>query len=148
MKQAKGFTLIELMIVVAIIGILAAIAYPAYQERVAQARRAECASGMTSLASALERRFTTQNTYQGVAGGGSNNGAPDVALFPSATCPIDGGTATYNLNLSTPTATTYTITATPTGVQASDACGTFTLDNTGLKGVTGASGGKTWQDCW
>lgn len=145
MKKQHGFNLVELMVVVAIVAIIAAIAYPSYTEQVRKARRAECGGGLTSLASAMERFFTVNSTYLGAADGGGNTGAP--AIFTS-TCPVDGGDATYNLTISAATASTYTVQAAPTGPQAGDKCGTFTLTNTGLKGITGAADGKTSQDCW
>ena len=140
MNRAKGFTLIELMIVVAIVGILAAIAYPSYQEQVRKTKRGDCAGALAGLANAMERYFTTNNTYVGATLG---NGAGDI--YP-AQCPVDGDTPTYNLAVAA-TATTYTLQAAPTGTQAADDCGTLTLTNTGVKGVTGANG-KVWQDCW
>lgn len=145
MKKQHGFNLIELMVVVAIIGIIAAIAYPSYTEQVRKSRRADCAGAVTSLASAMERFYTVNNTYLGAAAGGGNTGAP--AVFATS-CPVDGGTTTYNLTISAATASTYTVQAAPAGAQASDKCGTLTLTNTGLKGVTSASTGVTWQDCW
>lgn len=145
MKKQHGFNLVELMIVVGIVGIIAAIAYPSYTEQVRKSRRADCSGAVTSLSSTMERFFTVNNTYRGAAAGGGDTGAP--AVF-STTCPVDGGTATYNLTISAATASTYTVQAAPTGAQASDKCGTLTLTNTGLKGVTGASTGLTWQDCW
>lgn len=139
MKKAQGFTLIELMIVVAIIGILASIAYPSYQEQVRSSRRGDCAGALAGLANAMERYFTVNNTYVGAAVGAG--GIP-------AQCPVDGGTATYNLEISAQAASTYTIQAVPTGVQADDKCGTLTLDSTGVKGISGADSGLTWEDCW
>jgi type IV pilus assembly protein PilE len=146
MKQSKGFTLIELMIVVAIVGILAAIAYPSYQEQIRSSRRGDCAGALAGLANAMERFYTMNNTYEGAADVAT--GAPDPALlgYP-ATCPVDGGTATYDLTIAA-TASTFTVSAAPTGAQTGDTCGTLTLTNTGTKGVTDASAGKTWQDCW
>ena len=145
MKKQQGFNLVELMVVVGIVGIIAAIAYPSYTEQVRKSRRAECLGAVTSLGSSMERFFTVNNTYRGAAAGGADTGAP--AIY-TTTCPVDGGTATYNLTISAATASTYTVQAAPTGPQASDKCGTLTLTNTGLKGVTGASSGVTWQDCW
>jgi type IV pilus assembly protein PilE len=149
MKQSKGFTLIELMIVVAIVGILAAIAYPSYQEQIRSSRRGDCAGALAGLANAMERFYTTNNTYVGAAVGGGANGAPNpLVLNYPATCPLDGGTApTYNLTIAA-TASTYTLSAAPVGTQAADTCGTLTLTNTGSKNVIGQSAGKTWQDCW
>jgi type IV pilus assembly protein PilE len=149
MKQSKGFTLIELMIVVAIVGILAAIAYPSYQENVRSSRRGDCAGALAGMANAMERFYTINNTYIGAAVGGGANGAPDPAVlgYP-ATCPVDGGTATYNLTIAA-TASTYTVSAAPTGTQTGDRCGTLTLTNTGKKGVgADAHAGVAWQDCW
>jgi len=145
MKKQNGFNLVELMIVVAIVAIIAAIAYPSYTEQVRKSRRAECSGGLTSLGSAMERFYTVNNTYLGAADGGSNTGTP--AIF-TTTCPVDGGTATYNLTISAATASTYTLQAAPTGAQTKDKCGTLTLTNTGLKGVASAESGVTWQDCW
>ncbi len=145
MKKQNGFNLIELMIVVAIVGIIAAIAYPSYQEQIRKSRRAECSGAVTSLSSTMEQYFTVNNTYLGAADSGSNTGAPAIYV---TTCPVDGDVATYNLTISAATASTYTLQAAPTGVQTYDKCGTLTLTNTGLKGVASASTGVTWQDCW
>jgi len=145
MKKQHGFNLVELMVVVAIVAIIAAIAYPSYTEQVRKARRAECGGGLTSLASAMERYFTVNSTYLGAADGGDPTGEPEIF---TSTCPVDGGTATYNLTISAATASTYTVQAAPTGAQTKDKCGTLTLTSTGLKGVTGADAGVTRQDCW
>ena len=145
MKKQQGYNLVELMIVVAIVGIIAAIAYPAYTEQVRKSRRADCSGAVTSLGSSMERYFTVNSTYLGAADGGKDTGEPAVY---ATTCPVDGGTATYNLTISAATASTYTVQAAPTGAQAKDKCGTLTLTNTGRKGVTGAATGLTSQDCW
>ena len=135
MKKQNGFNLVELLVVVAIIGIIAAIAYPSYTEQVRKSRRAECAGAVTSLASSMERFFTVNSTYLGAADGDNDTGAPAVY---TTTCPVDGGTATYNLTISAATASTFTVQAAPTGTQVDDKCGTLTLTNTGLKGIADA----------
>ncbi len=145
MKKQHGFNLVELMVVVAIVGVIAAIAYPSYTEQLRKSRRAECAGGLTSLGSAMERYYTVNNTYEDAADGPSDTGDP--AVF-TTTCPVDGGTATYNLTISAANASTYTVQAAPTGAQTNDKCGTLTLNNRGLKGISGAATGLTAQDCW
>ena len=145
MHKNKGFTLIELMIVVAIVGIVAAIAYPSYQEQVAKSRRGDCSGALVGLAQSMERFYTVNNTYLGAADAGGNTGLPAVY---STTCPVDGGTPTYNLTIAAATASTYTVQAAPTGPQTGDRCGTFTLTNTGVKNISGAASGVNWQACW
>jgi len=137
MKPARysGFTLVEVMIALAIVAILASIAYPSYQEQVRKSRRGHCPGELQLLANAMERSFTLTGTYPA--------GLP--AGF-SATCPMDGGTPVYNF--AAVGGATFTVSAAPTGQQAGDKCGTLTLTNLGVRGITGASGGLTPQDCW
>jgi len=144
--RQSGITLIELMIVIVIVGIIAAFAYPSYLDNVRDSRRAECSGALSGLANAMERFYSVNGSYLGAANGGANTGAP--AVF-STTCPADGSDATYNLTIVNPTtASTYTLRATPVGPQADDECGSLTLTNTGVKGVVDADAGVTWQDCW
>jgi len=130
-KQAFGFTLIELMIVVAIIGILASIAYPSYTQYVLRANRAEAKAVLTETAQFMERYFTTNGTY--VGGALLSNVSPKGA---------SGSAIKYNISFSAgPTATAFTLQAAPSGVQANDSCGTLTLSNTGAQTPTTAG-------CW
>ncbi len=133
-----AFTLIELMVVVAIVGILAAIAYPSYSDYVAKARRADAATVLMENSQWMERYFTQNNSYL--------NGAVNPVL-PILEAPKDGGTKYYDIAFSgTNTQTTYTLTATPKGTMSSDACGTLTLTEAGAKGVSG--GTLSIDACW
>lgn len=145
MKKQQGFNLVELMIAVAIVGVITAFAYPSYQEQVRKTRRADCSGALASFASTMERFYTVNNTYRGAADGGVDTGAP--AIFPD-TCPVDGGDATYNLTIQAANVSTFEVRAAPVGGQANDKCGTLTLTNRGLKGITGAATGMTPEKCW
>lgn len=144
MKIQNGFTLIELMITVAIIGILAGIAYPSYQDHVFKSRRADAKAALSGLANAMERYFTEWNDYAGARG---INGVPLTTVF-SDTSPVDGGTAAYNLRINAAGTSTYMLHAIPTGPQANDRCGTLTLAHTGAKGISSAHTGVVVTDCW
>lgn len=140
MKSFKGFTLIELMITVAVIGILAGIAYPSYQDSVMKSRRRDAQGALVGLANAMERHFTETNSYLGSAD------ADDRPIIFAIQSPVDGGTAAYELFINPVSATTFTLQATPTGAQANDKCGDLTLTNTGARGFTGSN--ATTTDCW
>ena len=128
-QTQQGVTLMELMIVVAIIGILTAIAYPNYQEYSKNARRTDAQGALTGLASAMERHFTANNSYLGAAAAGADTGAPAIYATQS---PLDGTPKFYNLTIQAGiTATTYTLRATPINGQAGD--GLIELLSTGQK---------------
>ncbi|MDQ5910028.1 MAG: type pilus assembly protein PilE [Pseudomonadota bacterium] len=136
MKRQHGFTLIELMIVVAVMGILAAIAYPSYQDSVRKSRRADARAVLLEAAQFMERRYT-ENLTAGYGG----------VTLPAAlqAAPKDGNPKYYNVTLTNLAQNTFTLNAAPTGAQSSDACGTLTVTNTGAKGQ---ATGKTVDDCW
>lgn len=135
---SKGFTLIELMIVVAIVGILAAIAYPAYQDSIARSRRADAKTVILENAQFMERYFTQNNSYLA----GSAN-----PTLPTTEAPKDGTTKFYDVSFSgTNTAMAFTLQAVPKNAMASDPCGTLTFTNTGVKGVASAT--KSVDECW
>ena len=127
-SRSKGFTLIELMITVAIVAILAAIAVPAYNSSVAKSRRADAKSALMSFAQAMERHYTVNNTYAGAANAGGDTGAP--AIFPTE-APIDGSTKFYDLTITAADVDSFTLRAAPKGAQAGD--GNLEIDNTGVK---------------
>lgn len=135
LKTKKGFTLIELMIVVAIVSLLAMFAYPAYDSSMKKARRADAKSALMGLAQAMERHFTASNTYENAAAGGTNTGAP--AIYPTE-APIDGGTKFYDLRITAADGSSFTVEAQPKGGQAND--GTLALDSTGAKRWKGNAG--------
>lgn len=136
-----GFTLIELMITVAVIGILAAIAYPSYTQYVQRANRAEARALLMENAQFLERSYTTANRYDQDSGGT----AVTASSLPKPTSP-ETGAVRYNISFAALAAQSFTLQAVPTGSMAGDACATFTLTNTGLQGLSGAS--ASVAECW
>lgn len=137
MIKSKGFTLIELMIVVAIIGIIAAIAYPSYQDSVRKSRRTDAKSSLLEAASLQERIYTQDNEYTddlaslvvNADGQSSHEGYYTLSVDITSGCSAPGGC--------------YTISATANGAQANDtACAVFSINNVGKK----TSAPNT--DCW
>lgn len=128
----RGFTLIELMIVVAILAILTAVALPSYQNQVRDSRRADAVSVLMQSRQLLERYYSKNYTYANAPAG----------TVPTKS-PIDGGVTYYSIALVSG-ASTFTLTATPQGGQAGDTCGALVINQAGVK----LSGGGTIDTCW
>ncbi|MFZ7309148.1 type IV pilin protein [Comamonas jiangduensis] len=141
-RYQQGFTLIELMIVVAVVGILSAIAYPSYTEYVQRGHRADARAGLLQAQLWLERAATATGVYP--------------STLPNALTWADDTSKRYTISLNKDgdkdTETAFILNATPKspGPQASDKCGTYTLSNTGLRGANGKTSGQTGYDtdCW
>jgi type IV pilus assembly protein PilE len=132
-RVQHGFTLIELMITIVIVGVLTAIAYPSYTEYVQRSRRAEAAGSMLENAQFMERIFTQNQTYV----------LPSGVTLPIASTPRDTLPIRYDITLVS-TATTYTLTATAAASYPDDRCGALSVDQLGNKTV--ASGDLNY--CW
>lgn len=129
--KARGFTLVSLMIVVAIIGILAVIAVPSYSQYVKNARRTEAINALQTLAYREEGYFSRFNEYttdMTKLGYGSQTG-------------VDTKQRNYSVTVTAADAASFEAEAVPQSGQASDACGTFTIDSLGQKGASGTG-------CW
>ncbi|CAK0772568.1 type IV pilus assembly protein PilE [Gammaproteobacteria bacterium] len=148
LKKSSGFTLMELVIAVAVIGILTVIAYPNYQRSIQKARRADAKSVLLQASQWMERFYTINNRYdQNLSG----TVVTDSTLFLSSgltKAPISGSTKYYSISVTAPSKTTFTISAVPISgtPQATDACKTLTLDQIGTRGTSSTT--MTADDCW
>lgn len=122
-RRQAGFSLIELMIVVAVLGILASIAWPSYVEHVRTSRRAEAKSALQAAAQCMERFNTSNQTFVG----------------GPASCPLPNSDF-YNLSYQNIARNTFSISAQPTNGQVNDTCGELSLNQAGAKTPTGS--------CW
>lgn len=131
-RRGAGFTLIEVMVVVAIIGILASIALPSYQQHVLHTHRSAAKACISQHAQFMERYYTTNMTY--------------VGANPVLGCRAEGNLNTrYTIAVNVGGPRAYAITATAISTQLRDAeCGNLTLDQAGAKGATGTDPGSCW----
>lgn len=143
MKKVSGFTLIELMIVVVVIGILAAIAIPNYQDYLKKSRRADATGTLTSLSAAMERYYTQHNSYLGTAQGT----LPSAPLAPLS-AQVGNSNKYYNLTIQNLNASSFTLRATPINNQQDD--GYLELLSTGARQWDRNNNGSVDADehCW
>jgi len=141
LKQSQGFTLIELMIALVILGVITAIAYPSYTSHMTNNRRAQGQVALMDISQRMERYYAENHTFVGatLATIGSNNTAGDGS-----------NTSYYNLALSNLSATGFTASATATGTQASNdiSCGIVAMNQLGQKGRLGNGVFQVDANCW
>ncbi|HKK14848.1 MAG TPA: type IV pilin protein [Gammaproteobacteria bacterium] len=137
-RRSGGFSLIELMVVMLIVGIIAAIAYPSYRNYVIKSHRADAKTALSDFAQRLERCYTQYNAYDDA------NCKAHNAISSGNSVTSDEGY--YKITGKFAASDQYILTATPTtygGQNQDTGCSTLTLDQTGTKGSTGGA-----TDCW
>jgi type IV pilus assembly protein PilE len=144
MQRQTGFTLIELMVTVAIVGILAGVAYPSYQEYVRRSKRAEARAVLMEGAQWMERFYTENMKYDSKV-----DGTAVTAVYPG---PIQSvprgstGTARYYSVTPNGSGSTFTLSAAPINTMANDKCGTLQINNYGQTSISG--GTASAAECW
>lgn len=149
-KSVGGFTLIEIMIVVSVIGILAAIALPSYEEYIRRSHRAEAKNFLQGIAQRLEQNYSLSGSYNA-----TQDGVPVAAAFITASgmsrVPLTGAPR-YNISFvaGQPTAATFVLQAVPVGGQAGDRCGILLLNQQNLKGANNILNNRAplTIECW
>ncbi|OBP14246.1 hypothetical protein A5320_15155 [Rheinheimera sp. SA_1] len=140
MRQQRGFSLMELMVAVTIIGIIVAVALPSYNSHMLNTRRTTATSCVVEMAQFMERVYTTNMDY-------SEDNAGVATELPASSCRNDLESF-YTLSL-VATAQTFTLTATPINAQAKDtSCGILTLNQAGARTAAGSGTAEKVRECW
>ncbi len=142
LERQSGFTLIEVMIVVAIVGILSAIAYPSYAEYIRRGHRADARAGLLQAQQYLERASTATGVYPTTLPNALRWRLNDGTADPTKRYTIDFQAGNTNA--------AFTLVATRKigGPQAMDRCGDFTLTNTGIRSIVNYASSTTVTECW
>ena len=141
-KSAVGFSLIELLVVLVIVGIVSAIALPNYRQHIQRGHRAEAAGALLEAQHFMERYYSAHGRYDGSA---QEPGKPPELPLRLQGTPA-GADLRYQLSLESTTVNAYELRAEPVGSMADDKCGTLTLNQAGLKGL--ADSDLSVADCW
>jgi type IV pilus assembly protein PilE len=151
-RQFAGFTLIELMITIAIIAILAAVALPSYSEYVARANRAEARAVLQQAAQYMIRFYASNDRYDQTRGGDDIKMPDTVRYSPTGRTSAN---ALYQIKYTSgkvdgaaSNSFTLTMERVSGSAAANDACGDFTLTHLGAKNITNNAPSKSWQSCW
>ncbi len=144
---APGFTLIEVLVVIAMIAILAAVAYPSYREQIAKSRRADGRGSLHRVALELERCFSRLRRFDDA------NGCDIVGVGPRVQATSNDGWYRIDSNSPAGVATlareTFTLHAVPQGAQAGDAaCALLTLNQAGIEQASNSAGQDSTATCW
>lgn len=137
-KNQAGFTLIELMITVAIVAILTAVALPSYRSYIQRGDRASARAALLEAQQFMERYYAANDAYDQ-----DKAAPPNPVALPLRLQTAPPEAPKYDIAVNAPNANSYTLTATP---RNADDCGNLTLTNAGVKGRTGVA--LTVADCW
>lgn len=137
LKVGHGFSLLELMIVVAVVALLASIALPSYESHIRRTHRKHAEATLLKTSQWMERSAIARGRY------------PTEVEVPNDVLMVEGGR--YQVGLSNLTASTFTLSATPLGAQAKDECATFQIDQAGVReqvATDDVAVPESTRDCW